>query len=152
MRTLLLQSSSSYSSSACPLSLSFSRTQFSLSLSLSVRLSLCTTYSTQPSLPLSPDVHQSIPPALTEPNLNLKPSLIMHPNSFSSVCVSVCACVSLSLSLFILSLDSRQTFGLFVCLLQKAFMRFGTRAASYESDNCQVRDEVRDDDALGGAN
>jgi hypothetical protein len=80
----------------------------------------------------------------------------MHPNSFSSVCVCVCVCVSLSLSLslslFILSLDSRQTFGLFVCLLQKAFMRFGTRAASYESDNCQVRDEVRDDDALGGSN
>lgn len=67
-----------------------------------------------------------------------------------SVCVCVRVCVSLSL--FILSLDSRQTFGLFVCLLQKAFMRFGTRAASYESDNCQVRDEVRDDDALGGAN
>jgi hypothetical protein len=116
MRTLLLQSSSSYSSSACPLSLSlsFSRTQFSLSLSLSVRLSLCTTYSTQPSLPLSPDVHQSIPPALTEPNLNLKPSLIMHPNSFSSVCVSVCACVSLSLSFYSLSRLSSNLW--FVCL------------------------------------
>jgi hypothetical protein len=41
---------------------------------------------------------------------------------------------------------------LFVCLLQKAFMRFGTRAASYESDNWQVRDEVRDDNALGRPN
>jgi hypothetical protein len=79
-----------------------------------VRLSLCTTYSTQPSLPLSPDVHQSIPPALTEPNLNLKPSLIMHPNSFSSVCVSVCACVSLSLSLYSLSRLSSNLW--FVCL------------------------------------
>jgi len=59
----------------------------------------------------------------------------MHPNSFSSVCVYVCVSFSLSLSLFILSLDSRQTFDLFVCLLQEAFMRFGTRAASYESDN-----------------
>ncbi len=82
--------------------------------SLSLRLSLCTTYSTQPSLPLSPDVHQSIPPALTEPNLNLKPSLIMHPNSSSSVCVSVCACVCLSLSLYSLSRLSSNLW--FVCL------------------------------------
>jgi hypothetical protein len=80
----------------------------------------------------------------------------MHPNSFSSVCVYVCVTLSLSLSLslsfYSLSLDSRQTFDLFVRLLQEAFMRFGTRAASYESDNCQVRDEVRDDDALGRPN